>query len=407
MIEPEDLEQLSGLLSADTMMGIIMGEDPPELSNLCTLDSMEDGKNMIVKVIKKLDGILLIDKHLNSRPAVLIGKYEIKSGDIIYVKFIRVQMDIFGREIVLCDNIERLDCIRADTFERSHPKIKEKTSLEVDQLNQQLQTSSIMAKGVQFSSQQQYAHQVPQYTHTSVQQVQSAAQPVQTQPYTHAYQQPQQLQQSQQHTTQIQPAQPQYQNQYSKRIQDIRSLQVGKSANIIANVVRIDTLQQRNTKNGTQNMQTIQLGDATDHIELTLWGEQTLLISSVNIGDQIHIESGYVQEYKGKVSVSLGKFGKLSINPRQSSGTSIIVEVMLTPDGTMYRSIDYMGVNCWEFYVKFQGVVSRVIVINPNLSRSTINPGIRLELFNVKILQSKVAGLLNDIIFSLESKIQT
>ena len=49
-----------------------------------------------------------------------------------------------------------------------------------------------------------------------------------------------------------------------------------------------------------------------DQMKLTLWGDD---IQAVNVGDKVVITNGYTNEFKGEVSLTKGKFGKMDINP--------------------------------------------------------------------------------------------
>ena len=59
---------------------------------------------------------------------------------------------------------------------------------------------------------------------------------------------------------------------------------------------------------------TISNGDGTEEnqMKLTLWGDD---IKAVNVGDTIVIDNGYTNEFKGEVSLTKGKFGKMTVNP--------------------------------------------------------------------------------------------
>ena len=50
-----------------------------------------------------------------------------------------------------------------------------------------------------------------------------------------------------------------------------------------------------------------------DEMKLTLWGDD---IKAVNVGDKVVITNGYTNEFKGEVSLTKGKFGKMEINPQ-------------------------------------------------------------------------------------------
>ena len=50
-----------------------------------------------------------------------------------------------------------------------------------------------------------------------------------------------------------------------------------------------------------------------DQMKLTLWGDD---IKAVSVGDKVVITNGYTNEFKGEVSLTKGKFGKMEINPQ-------------------------------------------------------------------------------------------
>ena len=49
-----------------------------------------------------------------------------------------------------------------------------------------------------------------------------------------------------------------------------------------------------------------------DQMTLTLWGDD---IKLVNVGNKVVITNGYTNEFKGTVSLTKGKFGKMDVNP--------------------------------------------------------------------------------------------
>jgi len=66
---------------------------------------------------------------------------------------------------------------------------------------------------------------------------------------------------------------------------------------------------------------TVEVCDATianedkseeNQMKLTLWGDD---IKAVNVGDKVVIENGYTNEFRGEVSLTKGKFGKMTVNP--------------------------------------------------------------------------------------------
>lgn len=63
---------------------------------------------------------------------------------------------------------------------------------------------------------------------------------------------------------------------------------------------------------GTTNVCDATLKDETGEVNLALWGED---IEKVNVGDQVVITNGYTTEFRGKVSLNIGKYGKMEVNP--------------------------------------------------------------------------------------------
>ena len=64
---------------------------------------------------------------------------------------------------------------------------------------------------------------------------------------------------------------------------------------------------------GTVDVCDAVISDGSDDIKLTLWGDD---IKAVNVGDTVVITNGYTNEFKGDVSLTKGKFGKMEINPQ-------------------------------------------------------------------------------------------
>ena len=50
-----------------------------------------------------------------------------------------------------------------------------------------------------------------------------------------------------------------------------------------------------------------------DEMKLTLWGDD---IQAVNVDDTVVVTNGYTNEFKGEVSLTKGKFGKMDVNPK-------------------------------------------------------------------------------------------
>ncbi|MFH0979215.1 MAG: SOSS complex subunit B family protein [Candidatus Woesearchaeota archaeon] len=66
--------------------------------------------------------------------------------------------------------------------------------------------------------------------------------------------------------------------------------------------------------------------DSSGSIQMTLWNEE---IDKVKQGSKIHIENGYVNEYKGELQLTAGRFGKIEVVQESSHKGS---EAELTED---------------------------------------------------------------------------
>jgi len=76
---------------------------------------------------------------------------------------------------------------------------------------------------------------------------------------------------------------------------------------------KIETLREARTVNlrsgGTAQVADAVLSDETGTIKLSLWDDQ---IQMVGEGDEVSIENGYTQSFRGENSLNIGRYGKLS-----------------------------------------------------------------------------------------------
>ena len=83
--------------------------------------------------------------------------------------------------------------------------------------------------------------------------------------------------------------------------------------NLKANVKKLGEKRTVSLKSGEQkDVCDHILADDSGDIKLTLWGDD---ISKVKEGDVVVIDNGYTKEFRGDISISAGKFGKMLINP--------------------------------------------------------------------------------------------
>jgi replication factor A1 len=75
---------------------------------------------------------------------------------------------------------------------------------------------------------------------------------------------------------------------------------------------KIDSIKEPRTVN-LRNGETAQVADAilsddTGNIKLSLWNDQ---INMVTEGDEVSVENGYTQSFRGENSLNIGRYGKL------------------------------------------------------------------------------------------------
>ena len=60
---------------------------------------------------------------------------------------------------------------------------------------------------------------------------------------------------------------------------------------------------------GTNTVADAVISDESGSIKLSLWGDD---INKIQPGDNVSVENGYINTFKGENSISVGKFGKLT-----------------------------------------------------------------------------------------------
>ena len=81
------------------------------------------------------------------------------------------------------------------------------------------------------------------------------------------------------------------------------------SVNIEATIDDIEEPRTMNKYGRTLRLANATISDDSGSIPLTLWNDQ---IDQVKKGGKIKIENGYVNEWQGKIQLTLGKFGKMT-----------------------------------------------------------------------------------------------
>ena len=90
----------------------------------------------------------------------------------------------------------------------------------------------------------------------------------------------------------------------------ISELKEGQSnVNVKGKVIRKEDTKLVETRFGKKRVCNFELEDDSGSITLVLWEDQ---IDEINVGDYVEITNGYVNKFRGKLQLNVGKFGKIS-----------------------------------------------------------------------------------------------
>ncbi len=90
----------------------------------------------------------------------------------------------------------------------------------------------------------------------------------------------------------------------------IAQLRANANATIDATITAISPIRDVTTSRGPSQVADATLQDESGTITLTLWGEDA---KRYQVGQKIRITDGWVKEYRGKLQVSMGRSGRISL----------------------------------------------------------------------------------------------
>jgi len=92
----------------------------------------------------------------------------------------------------------------------------------------------------------------------------------------------------------------------------IATLRANSNATIDATITAISAVRNVETSRGASVVADATLQDESGTITLTLWGDDT---KKYQVGQKVHITDGWVKDFRGKLQVSMGRSGKISLVP--------------------------------------------------------------------------------------------
>lgn len=90
----------------------------------------------------------------------------------------------------------------------------------------------------------------------------------------------------------------------------ISSLRANANATIEASITAISEPRDVTTSRGPSKVADATLKDDTGEITLTLWGDD---ITKYSVGQKVKITDGWVKDFRGKLQVSMGRSGSITV----------------------------------------------------------------------------------------------
>lgn len=98
---------------------------------------------------------------------------------------------------------------------------------------------------------------------------------------------------------------------------DIADLEPGKEASISGEVVDLGDLRTFDRDNGEGKVRNVRIDDGTGSIKLVLWDDKTDLVGDeIELGSQIQIFNGYIQDKGYGLQVQPGKWGEMKVDEK-------------------------------------------------------------------------------------------
>ena len=92
----------------------------------------------------------------------------------------------------------------------------------------------------------------------------------------------------------------------------IATLRADQNATIEATITAISAVRDVTTSRGASQVADATLQDESGTITLTLWGEDT---KRYTVGQKLKITDGWVRDFRGKLQISQGRSGKITVLP--------------------------------------------------------------------------------------------
>ncbi|MFW6195881.1 MAG: OB-fold nucleic acid binding domain-containing protein [Thermoplasmatota archaeon] len=94
-------------------------------------------------------------------------------------------------------------------------------------------------------------------------------------------------------------------------LDDIKDIEAGDETTIKGEIVDLGQLRTFNSKNGEGKVRNVRIDDGTGSVKIVFWNEETERVKKFEIGMELKVINGYVQDKGYGLQISPGKWGEV------------------------------------------------------------------------------------------------
>ncbi len=99
-------------------------------------------------------------------------------------------------------------------------------------------------------------------------------------------------------------------------VSKIKDLKQGNAATIEGKIVDLGTLRTFDSKRGSGKVRNVRIDDGSGSVKIVLWNDETDIVDSMEIGQDVRVINGYVQDKGYGLQISTGRWGKISLETK-------------------------------------------------------------------------------------------
>ncbi|MFP4050550.1 MAG: OB-fold nucleic acid binding domain-containing protein [Thermoplasmata archaeon] len=94
-------------------------------------------------------------------------------------------------------------------------------------------------------------------------------------------------------------------------LDDIKDIEAGDETTIKGEIVDLGQVRTFNSKNGEGKVRNVRIDDGTGSVKIVFWNEETERVKGFDIGMELKVINGYIQDKGFGLQISPGKWGKV------------------------------------------------------------------------------------------------